>query len=280
VPTVFDVLLATFVISLCAITCCWVYGLCHNDDMSLIDGYYGAGSLVHGVVTFAVWHQHTVRGALLAAAAGLWAIGLSQSMARRWWRMRAEGGDQRYRDVSAQFGLDGKGFWWKSWLAHALGQSVLIALLNLPLQLAIMTNASGLSVLDVLGLATVVAAGSIEVVSNRQLELFKRGPRRPGATLMTGLWAWSRHPNYFGNTMVYVGCWLVAMRDASLWWTVVSPLTALFVLRFILGVRMTDELMLKKRAGDPEYLDYVRRTPAFVMKPPRWVEQRAGQVGI
>ena len=266
--TEFDVLLLTFGVTVLAITGCWAYGLRHGHDFSLIDGYYGAASLVHGGITFVVWDDHTARGALLTLVAGLWAIGLSQSMARRWWRMRAEGGDPRYRDVAAQFGLDGKGAWWKNWLAHGLGQSVLIALLNLPLQLAIMTDASGLSVLDVLGLTVVAAAGTIEVVSNRQLEVFKRN-RQPGSTLMTGLWAWSRHPNYFGNTMVYVGFWLMAMRDTSLWWTVVSPLTALFVLRFVLGVRMTDELMLKKRAGDPEYLDYVRRTSSFVLRPPR-----------
>lgn len=265
-----DVLLLTFAVSVLAITGCWVYGLRHNHDLSLIDGYYGCASLVHGTITFLVWDGHTLRGALLTIAAGLWSIGLGQSMARRWWNvLRPAGGDPRYHDVSAQFGIEGRGFWWKSWLAHALGQSVLIALLNLPLQLAIMTSASGLSVLDVVGLLVVAGAGTIEVVSNRQLELFKRGPRAPGSTLMTGLWAWSRHPNYFGNTMVYVGFWLVALRDSSLWWTVVSPLTALFVLRFVLGVRMTDELMLKKRAGNQEYLDYVARTPSFVMRPPR-----------
>jgi steroid 5-alpha reductase family enzyme len=113
----------------------------------------------------------------------------------------------------------------------------------------------------------IAAGGAIEVIGNRQLEIFKRR-RRPGQTLMTGVWAWSRHPNYFGNTLVYVGMFVAAMRDPSRWWTVVSPITILLVLRFVLGVRMTDQLMLEKRAGDPAYLDYVARTPAFVMKPP------------
>jgi steroid 5-alpha reductase family enzyme len=86
---------------------------------------------------------------------------------------------------------------------------------------------------------------------------------------MTGLFAWSRHPNYFGNVLVYLGCFVVAVSDPALWWTVVSPIAILIVLRFVLGVRMTDELMLAKRSDDDAYLRYVATTPSFVPVPPR-----------
>ena len=93
---------------------------------------------------------------------------------------------------------------------------------------------------------------------------------------MSGWWYWSRHPNYFGNTLVYAGCFLVALSDPSRWWTVVSPIVILIVLRFVLGVRMTDDLMLEKRKDDPTYLRYVNDTPAFLPLPPplRQIRQR------
>jgi steroid 5-alpha reductase family enzyme len=264
-----DIVLLTFVVSLAAITACWLYGLRHGNDISLIDGYYGFASLGHAGLTSLLWPDRTARGLLLTVLVGLWAVGFGQALARRWYAHRGTGGDLRYQAAARTLRME-HGYWWKSY-ALAGPQAVLIAVLNLPIQLAIMTDAGGLRLTDVVGLAIVAAGGTIEVVANRQLELFKRSDRQPGSTLMTGLWAWSRHPNYFGNFTVYLGATVVALSDPALWWTVVSPVVILITLRcgFLgTGVSGTDKLMLEKRAGDPVYLDYVRRTPAFFPRPP------------
>jgi steroid 5-alpha reductase family enzyme len=269
VTTAGHLILVTFFVSLAGVTCCWLFGLFDGNNISGIDGYYGFATALHGVLTFILWHHHTARGAVLTVVTASWSVALGQSMGRRWWRERPHGGDARYRDTAARLHLDGRGFWWKTWPTMVAPQAGLILLLNLPLQWAIMTDAAGFTALDVIGILVTAGAGTLEAVANRQLEIYKRGPRVPGSTLMTGVWAWSRHPNYFGNVMVYAGCYLVALRDAGLWWTVISPVTALFVLRFILGVRMTDQRMLEKRKDDPQYLDYVARTPSFLPRPPR-----------
>jgi steroid 5-alpha reductase family enzyme len=130
------------------------------------------------------------------------------------------------------------------------------------------------------GLVVIAAGATIEVVANRQLEVFRKAGHPSGSTLMTGLWAWSRHPNYFGNTTVYVGAFLVAVSDPELWWTAIAPLVILYTLRWGIlgtGVHGMDKFMLEKRAGNQVYLDYVRRTSAFVPRPPRRVEQRTGR---
>ena len=262
------IILVTFGVSLSAVTACWLYGLRHGKDLSLIDGYYGFASLVHAGVTYALWSHRSTRGLLLTLVVGLWSIGFGQALIRRWYRHRGDGGDVRYRKAASTLGME-RGFRWKSY-GLAGPQAVLIALLNLPIQLAIM-NETGLRVTDVVGLFVVAGGAAIEVTANRQLELFKRCDQPSGATLMTGLWAWSRHPNYFGNFTVYLGSVIVAISDPSLWWTSVSPLTILIVLRWGFlgtGVSGTDKLMLAKRAGDPVYLDYLRRTPAFFPRPP------------
>jgi steroid 5-alpha reductase family enzyme len=264
----FDILLLTFLVSLTAVTACWLYGLRHGHDLSLIDGYYGFASLVHAGLTYLLWPHRTARGLLLTVLVCLWAIGFGQALARRWYAHRAQGGDVRYREAARTLGME-RGFWWKSY-GLAAPQAALIALLNLPIQLAIMSDAAGLRASDVVGLALVAVGATIEITANRQLELFKRSAR-PGSTLMTGLWAWSRHPNYFGNFTVYLGSVIVAISDPSLWWTAISPVTILIVLRWGFlgtGVSGTDKLMLQKRAKDSAYLDYVRRTPAFFPRPP------------
>jgi steroid 5-alpha reductase family enzyme len=267
-----SVLLLTFGCSLAVITLIWLFGVTRwRHDLSLIDGYYGAAALLHGGITYAVWHEHTARGTLLAGVAGAWAIGLSQSMTRRWMAHRHEGGDPRYRDAAEKLHIEGRGFWWKSYFVLAGSQAVLVSLLYLPLQLAIMGPYHGFSLLDAVGLAAVVTGALFEVVGNRQLELYKlgKGPSAGTPVLDSGLWRWSRHPNFFGHFLVFVGFLLVAVRDPSLWWTALSPATIGIILRFGSGVRMTDKAMLARRSGVPEYHDYVRRTSPFLPHPPR-----------
>lgn len=271
------ILLVTLCCSTTFVTGCWLYGLRHRNDLSVIDGYYGFGSLIHASLTYLLWQDRTARGALLLAVTALWSIGFGQHLFRRWLREgRHGGGDVRYRSAAQALRLvrDGqpsRGYWWKSYLALAFSQAVLIALLNLPLQLAIMIGDTSLRTTDVVGLAFVALGASVEVVANRQLEIFRLADRTVPATLRSGLWAWSRHPNYFGNTVVYVGFYIVALTDRSLWWTIVSPLAIIGILRwgFLgMGTRGTDKLMLEKRAGDPEYLHYVATTSSFVPFPP------------
>jgi steroid 5-alpha reductase family enzyme len=267
----------TFLFSLVVITGCWLYGLRHNNDLSIIDGYYGMASLFHAVLTYGLWEERTARGLVMTVLVSAWAIGFGQALARRWYLHRHDGGDNRYRAAAKTLGMgdgvaDDRGFIWKSYFL-AWPQAVLIGVLNFPIQLAIMSDAPGFRPLEWLGFAVLAAGGTIEVVSNRQLELFKRSNRQPGSTLMTGLWGWSRHPNYFGNACVYTGAAVVAMAsDGALWWVLVSPVVILVTLRWGFlgtGVHGTDKLMLAKRYGDPVYLDYVAHTPTFFPRPPR-----------
>ncbi|ORA11278.1 DUF1295 domain-containing protein [Mycobacterium arosiense] len=251
-----------------------MYGFRHGNDLSLIDGYYGFAPLVHVAMTLVLWHDTTPRGLLVTAAVGAWSLGLGYQLSSRWWRVeRHRGGDVRYRLTSERIGLgDGAGqlppgYYCKCYLAVAVPQVLLITILTLPAQLSIMITGVPLGITDGIGLVMIAIGGATEVAANWQLERFKAA-RRPGQTLMTGLFAWSRHPNYFGNLMVYLGCYVVAISEPALWWTVISPIAILVVLRFVLGVHMTDQLMLEKRRNNAEYLRYVATTPSFVPVPP------------
>jgi steroid 5-alpha reductase family enzyme len=260
-----EIIEITFAISLIAVTLCWWYGVRHGNNISLIDGYYGLASFVHVVVTYVLWDDRTTQGLLVTIVVGLWSLGLGQALARRYWEERGHGGDKRYRTAIESFGLGGL----KSY-ALAAPQAVLITVLNLPIQMAIMTH-DDMKAIGWLGLSVIAIGGTCEVVANRQLEVFRKAGHPSGSTLMRGLWSWSRHPNYFGNTTVYVGAFLVAMSDPDLWWTAVAPLVILYTLRwgtFGTGVLGMDKVMLEKRAGNQVYLDYVARTSTFVPLPP------------
>jgi steroid 5-alpha reductase family enzyme len=251
---------------------CWLWGVTHGGDASATDAYYGLGSLVHGGVSLLMTSDRTPRAAVLMVLVALWSVGLWQMLARRWLRHHKDGGDVRFQLVRERMKLDQGGLVWKTFGVLVLGQVVLVTVINLPLQLTIASGATGVTVLDAVGLLIVAGAGAVEVLSNRQLAAFKRAKaagRATGTTLMCGLWSWSRHPNYFGNTAVYFGFFLLAMRDSSHWWTITAPLLVYLMLRWGSGVRLTDWLMLQKRADDPVYLDYVWRTSPFVLRPPR-----------
>jgi steroid 5-alpha reductase family enzyme len=97
-------------------------------------------------------------------------------------------------------------------------------------------------------------------VADAQLARFKSDPSRRGRVLDTGLWRYSRHPNYFGECCVWWGAWLVAAA-AGAWWTVISPLSMTVLLLKISGVALLEKDIGNRRPG---YADYVRRTNAFV----------------
>jgi steroid 5-alpha reductase family enzyme len=270
-----EIIGVAFVLTLLAITYCWAYGLKHGKDLSVIDGFYGFGFLLHGVVTLALWHEWTARGVILTVLIAAWAIGFGQHMIRRWFRHHGTGGDERYRMLFEKLKISDipgrrRGFWWKSYVIFGAPQAVFITLLSLPFQLAIMSEAPGLGPVEVLGFVVLAAGGLVEVVSNRQLELFgRRDPATRSRTLTNGLWAWSRHPNYFGNVIVYLGSVIVAVgAETNLWWTIISPLS-IAGLFLIVSIPMIDKMMEEKRANDPDYLLYVELTPAFFLRPPK-----------
>ena len=264
-----NVVIASAGLTFVLFSAAWLYGLTHGRDFSVTDTYYGLGLMSQGWLAFALWHTHTGRALVLMLLATGYSIGLGQMLARRWVKNhKLHGGDERYVMAVEKF-KPGKNLWWMSFLTLVVGQTIFVTVLDLPLILAVASDASHLRALDVVGYALVAVGAVIEVAANHHLEQFKRDPANQGKTLMTGLWGWSRHPNYFGNVVVYAGCWAVAMRNTDLWWTAISPLAIYGLLRYGSGVRLTEWMMLQKRRDDPVYQDYLRRTSPFFPRPPR-----------
>lgn len=225
-------------------------------DASVVDGFWAAG---FALVSWVAWAcgPGDARAWLSTSLATLWALRLSSWLVRRY---LSHGEDRRYAAMREKFA---PGWWWKSLFVVFLLQGVLLWTVSLPLQLA---GARGgpLGPLDALG-ALLFAAGFLcEAVADAQLGRFRADPASAGRVLDTGLWRWSRHPNYFGNALLWwgLGC-LGAAAGAP--WTLLSPALMTFLLLRVSGVALLEKDIGDRRPGYPEY---VRRTSAFVPWPP------------
>jgi steroid 5-alpha reductase family enzyme len=123
----------------------------------------------------------------------------------------------------------------------------------------------GLTFLDALGAAVWLAGFLFEAVGDYQLGQFKRKPESKGKIMTSGLWRYTRHPNYFGEAALWWGIWLAALSVEGGWAGIISPLTIGFLLLKVSGVTMLE----KKYVGNEEFAAYARRTSAFFPMPPK-----------
>ena len=126
------------------------------------------------------------------------------------------------------------------------------------------TNVSSLKVVNVVGIVVWAIGFSFEAVSDHQLARFKSDSQHQGKLLTSGLWRYSRHPNYFGDTMQWWGFYLLAAASGY-WWTIFSPAVMTLLLLRVSGVTLLEKTM-KTRPG---YEEYMRATNAFFPWPPK-----------
>jgi steroid 5-alpha reductase family enzyme len=100
-----------------------------------------------------------------------------------------------------------------------------------------------------------------EALGDYQLAAFKKNPENRGSVMDHGLWHYTRHPNYFGECLMWWGIFLVTLATPGSIWTIVSPLTITFLLLKVSGITLTERSIVETK---PQYLEYQRRTNAFV----------------
>lgn len=264
-----DILLVNAAILLALVIILWGISVRIND-VSFIDSFWGAGM---GVLAITSWLQVDGRGTLatlIMAMAAAWGFRLGLYLLRRW---SHEGEDQRYERMLRKDREKGR-FAFAALTKVFLGQAVLLFLVCLPAQMGII--AAGQVDLGSLAVQPLILAGVViylvgiffEWVGDWQLSRFKADPANKGKVLDTGLWRYTRHPNYFGDACAWWGIWLVAAQTGSnvALWTVIGPLFLTFTLTKWSGAALLEKGMKKTR---PEYENYKQRTSAFLPMPPR-----------
>ncbi len=235
-------------------------------DVSFIDAVWGGGM---AVAALASWWQLPApgdRAHLITAMASLWGLRLFWHLYTRW---RGHGEDVRYARMLAK--AKEAGTWNRAALTAVFGpQAVLLLITCLPAQLGILASPAPapIGVLGWTGLALWLVGMTFEVVGDAQLAAFRKDPGSKGKVLDTGLWRYTRHPNYFGDACVWWGIWLAA---AECGWVVAlaslpGPLFLSFTLTKWSGKPLLEKGLAKTRPG---YADYVAKTSGFFPWPPK-----------
>jgi steroid 5-alpha reductase family enzyme len=241
----------------------WRYAVAKQDP-SFIDSWWGAGMALIAVLTFVQSNRgpHALALTLLGAA---WGLRLGYHLIRRW---RREGPDRRYSRMMAD-AKETKGWSFaKASLIYVFAfQALLQFIVCLPVQVGQLAPSAALGALAWAGVAVAVIGITFETVGDAQLERFRADPSNAGKVLDTGLWRYTRHPNYFGDACTWWGLYLIA-ADTGLpgALTIVGPVLLTFLLTRWSGVPTTEGPMRRRKPG---YEAYVARTSGFIPMPPK-----------
>ena len=228
------------------------------ENVSFVDSLWSLFFLLAAVVFAVELESLSTRSVLVLALVAIWALRLSLHITVRNW---GEPEDYRYQAIRAN---NEPGFVVKS-LYIVFGLQGLLAWIVAAPLLPAMAAGPALGLLDYIAVALWLFGFFFEAVGDYQLSRFKTDPDSSGRVLNTGLWRYTRHPNYFGEFCIWWAFWLFAV-SAGAWWTVFSPLLMSFLLLRVSGVAMLEKTIEERR---PEYADYVRSTNAFFPGPVR-----------
>jgi steroid 5-alpha reductase family enzyme len=176
-------------------------------------------------------------------------------------RNRGQGEDTRYTAWRKQ---GGSSWWWQSLFKVFLLQGLLIWLLSVPLLISQSAH-TALTIWDAVGISIWLIGFVFETLADLQLARFKAVKKNKGRVLDKGLWAWTRHPNYFGESLIWWGYGLIATSTGA-WWALAAPAFMTFLLLKVSGVTLLEEQLKKTK---PNYRSYAKRTSAFFPLPPR-----------
>ncbi|MEM7410933.1 MAG: DUF1295 domain-containing protein [Myxococcota bacterium] len=220
------------------------------------------GSLTYlSVVGFALlFGAGDARALLLAMLIGVWAARLGSFL---FLRVKTDGSDGRFDRLKHDFPR-----FLMTWTLQGLWVFLTAGCALAALSVATPTP---LGASAALGVALWLAGFAIEVTADRQKRIFRSDPANQGRFITTGLWAWSRHPNYFGEILLWVGIALIAAPALRGWQlvTLISPVFVYVLLSRISGVPLLEQRAEKRWGQDPEYVSYRDRTPALWLRPPR-----------
>lgn len=226
---------------------------------NVVDTAWGVAFVAVAASSALVGSGDLTRRLLLLALVSIWGLRLAWHMLGK---SAGKGEDPRYEkvlrgDTSARnvvrriFGIQAAAAWF----------------ISLPIQVSATLGPTPSALLPVLGLGVAlwVVGVLFEAIGDRQLKAFKADPANKGVVMDRGLWAWTRHPNYFGDACVWWGLWLISIAGWVSLATVLSPVAMTYFLVYATGARLTERIM----AGRPGFGEYCSRTSFFVPRPAR-----------
>jgi len=233
------------------------------QNQSIIDIFWGPGFVVAAVVSYVVSagsEGDDTRRLVVLALTSIWGLRLGVYIGNR---NRGHGQDKRYTALMRHQEGSLIGFLVRK--IYGL-QGALMILISIPVQLA-MYQSEPLGVIGAIGIVIWAIGFAFEAVGDWQLARFKADPANAGRVMDRGLWAWTRHPNYFGDAAVWTGLFVLALGSPWGLLTIVSPIVMTKLLVSFSGKALLERGM--RRSKGQAYDDYVARTSGFFPLPPR-----------
>lgn len=251
----FQVFLINLGFILAMMTLLWFVSIkLHN--VSIVDSFWGMGFVLSAIVYYFFTGATGLKSTILLILVILWGTRLSIYLA---WRNFGMGEDFRYREFRRKYGENR--YWWISFFQTFLLQGILMWLISAPLLGALFyQEPHEITLLEMAGLLLWLIGFSFEAGGDWQLTTFKTDPANKGKVLDKGFWRYTRHPNYFGDAAVWWGFGLFSIASGNYLPVLGSLLMTALIIK-VSGVALLEKTLKKDK---PEYVDYVRKTSAFI----------------
>jgi steroid 5-alpha reductase family enzyme len=225
-------------------------------NVSIVDLFWGMGFVITAIFYFVSCEGDLLRKTVLLALVAVWGIRLSAYLA---WRNAGKGEDFRYREFRKKYGENS--YWWISFFQTFLLQGVLMWIISAPLLGAMFYREQAFpQFFDLAAILFWIIGFIFEAGGDLQLARFRSDPSNKGKILDTGLWKFSRHPNYFGDSAVWWGYGLFCMAAGSYIPLLGSVLMTALIIK-VSGVALLERSLTEQKPG---YKDYVSRTSSFI----------------
>jgi len=242
----------------------WLASLALKNS-SIVDIFWGLGFVLANWVYFVLTpYGAEPRKWLISVLVSIWGLRLSLYIL---WRNWGKAEDFRYQTWRKEAAAE---WWWRSFFRVFLLQGLLLWVISIPLLAAqVAAQPASLQVLDYLGLAVWTVGFFFEFMGDLQLARFRSIPSNKGKVLDHGVWRYTRHPNYFGDSAQWWGYFLIAV-SAGGWWVFYSPLMMTLLLLKVSGVALLEKTL---KDSKPQYKEYIEKTSAFFPLPPKNINQ-------
>lgn len=223
------------------------------------DVAWGLGFVVLAWASFLISANFQWKSLLVVLLVSIWGLRLFWHIGNR---NKKKSEDPRYAKWRREWG---KWFLLRSYFQIYILQGTLLFLIALPILFINKNSTSTINPLDFLGLTIWIIGFYFEVVGDAQLRNFIKKPTNKGKIMTSGLWNYTRHPNYFGEVLLWWGIWLIAFSVSNGWLTIIGPISITFLILKVSGVPMLEK-QLEKKTG---FSEYKKRVSLFFPLPPK-----------
>jgi steroid 5-alpha reductase family enzyme len=230
----------------------WFVSLMRNN-VTHVDSMWSLFFMIAALTCAHLTDSMILRTQIVIILVSVWALRLCLYLT---WRNWGPHEDHRYVQIRQN---NEPHFWFKSiYIIFGL-QALLAWVISMSIFGAINSNAP-INLFDYLGIFMVIVGFLWESIGDWQLMRFKSNPSNKGKVLNTGLWRYSRHPNYFGEFCIWWGLYLISIA-AGAWWSLISPIFMTILLLKVSGVSLLESTIVERR---PAYAEYIKNTNAFL----------------